>query len=91
MPLTLANPPAVTSVARHAVRLSFALPIGGELTCTVDFTRRTTRADASTEDAPDGSVTLSQAEIAALPAFTDAYAQLSAAVHAKRSTYDPQP
>jgi hypothetical protein len=51
------------------------------------FTVRETREDGTTADVPAGDVTLTQAEIAALPAFRDSYEQLSAAVHAKRDAY----
>lgn len=91
MPKNLPIPAAVVSRTRHCTGLLFALPIGGELQCTASFTDRKTYADGSHADTADSSVTLSQQEIAALPAFLLAYSQLSAAVHAKRATYDPAP
>lgn len=89
MPKTLPVPSPVTSLKRHCVDLHFHLPIGGELKCSASFVVRETREDDSVADTEDNRrVTLTQAEIAALPAFQDAYAQLSAAVHAKRDALD---
>jgi hypothetical protein len=87
MPVSLTPPSPVVSRARHCTGLLFALPIAGELSCVASFTVRETREDGTTADVPAGDVTLTQAEIAALPAFRDSYEQLSAAVHAKRDAY----
>jgi len=88
MPVSLTPPSPVVSRARHCTGLLFSLPIAGELSCVASFTVRETREDGTTIDFPAGDVTLSQAEIAALASFPDAYAQLGAAVHAKRTQYD---
>lgn len=88
MPKDLPLPPAVVSRERHCTGLNFSLPIGGELRCSASFTERETYADGTHYDGEQSSVTLTQAEIAALPAFAAAYGQLSFAVHAKRNTYD---
>lgn len=91
MPQNLPLPSPVVSRARHCTALYFALPIGGELKCTASFTDRETMEDGTHFDSPEASVSLTHAEIAALPAFAAAYGQLSYAVHAKRATYDPAP
>jgi hypothetical protein len=88
MPQTLPLPSPVVSRARHCTALNFALPIGGALACAASFTERETMEDGTHFDTPEASVSLTQAEIAALPAFAAAYAQLSAAVHTKRASYD---
>ena len=88
MPQTLPLPAPVVSRARHCTGINFTLPIGGALHCQASFTERETLADGTHCDTPEASVTLTQAEIAALPAFAAAYCQLSYAVHAKRSTYE---
>ena len=88
MPKELPLPSAVVSRTRHCTGLAFHLPIGEPMQCTASFTERETMEDGTHYDSPEASVTLTQAEIAALPAFAAAYGQLSFAVHAKRSTYD---
>ena len=88
MPVSLSIPSPVVSRSRHCTALAFALPIAGSLSCVASFTIRETFSDGSVSDTPDADVNLTQAEIAALPSFPDAYAQLGAAVHAKRNQYD---
>lgn len=88
MPKDLSLPAPVVSRTRHCTGISFSLPIGGEMQCTASFTERETLQDGTHYDTDESSVALTQAEIAALPAFAAAYGQLSFAVHAKRSTYD---
>ena len=88
MPVTLTPASPVVSRARHCTGLLFALPVAGQVSCVASFTVRETREDGTTADHPDGDVTLTHAEITALPSFPDAYAQLGAAVHSKRNTYD---
>ena len=89
MPKDLPLPSPVVSRARHCTGINFTLPIGGALHCQASFTERETLADGTHFDTPESSVTLTQSEIAALPAFAAAYGQLSYAVHAKRQEYDP--
>lgn len=88
MPQSLPLPPSVTGRARHCTRIVFTLPVGGAPTCQADFTVREGLSDDTVRDLPDGSITLSAQELAALPVFTDAYEQLRDAVHAKRASYD---
>ena len=88
MPATLTLPSPIVSVTRHCTGLLFALPIAGQASCVASFTVRTVREDGTITDTPESSVTLDAAEITALPSFPDAYAQLGAAVHSKRNTYD---
>ncbi len=88
MPQNLPLSSPVVSRSRHCTALNFNLPIGGALACSASFTEREAMEDGTHLDTPESSVELTHAEIAALPAFPDAYAQLSAAVHAKRAAYD---
>lgn len=90
MPKELPIPAAVASLTRHCTALQFDLPIGGEVRLTASFTELAKDKDGNTLwSEPESSITLTQAEIMALPAFAAAYGQLAFAVHAKRNLHDP--
>jgi hypothetical protein len=90
MPTSLPVPTPVAARERHCTGIAITLPPGGPITLVASFS-------IVEKDAPgtmlsvvaESSVTLSDAEVRALPAFGGAYAQLSAAVHAKRNSYNP--
>lgn len=80
--------PPITAAhrSRHCTGLLFNLPIGGEIALTASFTEIAYDADGKELWCEaESSVSLSHDELAALPAFRDAYQQLAAAVHAKRN------
>lgn len=88
MPKDLPLPSVIVSNKRHCTRIEIPLTIGELAPCRASFTRRIERADGTVELVPDGDCTLTPEEFGALPGFAAAYANLAAAVHAKRESYD---
>lgn len=88
MPTPLPIPSPIVSNDRSCTALLISAPIAGELRGEATFTSRFTRADGSSEDVPDGSVSFTQAELVSLAGAGQFKAAFTAAAHAKRATYD---
>lgn len=91
MPQALPRPVLAADPQREVTSISASKPIGGVLTGQVAFTVREQYVDGSHFDYPDGSVSFTLAELAALPSFAAFYAELRDAAYAKRAAYDPTP
>lgn len=91
MPLQLPIPTAVVSNERSCVATNILAPIGGELSATAEFQREITYADGRKEKVADGSISFTQAELLAMEGAAAFKAAFTAAAHAKRAGYDPQP
>ena len=88
MPTTLPLPPAVTSRERHCIAITLGLPVTGAQTLSASFTVIDKDVDGNVVGThTGGSCSLTSAELQALPSFSACYAELSAAVHAKRNAY----
>lgn len=93
MPKTLeTKQEAELTTTRHCTQLIINLPIGQNPAFEARFTVVATDEDGVELSRTDGgSAMIPYADVAALPAFADAYAQMSALVHAKRDEQDPVP
>lgn len=70
-------------------RLAIDLPVRGEVSATASFVKATFDAQGNQlEELPDLSLTVTQADVAALPSFAKFYGELSTLLHARRNAFD---